>query len=56
MFSSFFLSVLSLGRGSAASRGSLERKVAAAEASEFVDAPARAGARQSYEGVTGAAD
>jgi glycosyltransferase involved in cell wall biosynthesis len=56
MFSSFFLSVLSLGRGSAASRGSLERKVEAAEASEFVDAGAQVGPRHPYEGIRSAAD
>jgi glycosyltransferase involved in cell wall biosynthesis len=41
MFSSFFLTVLSLGRGSAASRGSLEMKVKAARASGFAGAPER---------------
>jgi len=41
MFSSFFLSVLSLGRGSAASLPSLERRVEVAEPPELVEAPAR---------------
>ena len=42
MLSSFFLSVLSLGRGSAASLGSLERKAEAARTSELIDVPGRA--------------
>lgn len=46
MFASFFLSVLSLGRGSAASRGSLERKVAAARSPKPVEARVRVGAGQ----------
>lgn len=46
MLSSFFLSVLSLGRGSAASRGSLERKVEAARTSRVVDPQIPVGAGQ----------
>jgi hypothetical protein len=45
MFSSFFLSLLSLGRGSTASVRSLEGR-AEARASKLADAPARIGARQ----------
>jgi glycosyltransferase involved in cell wall biosynthesis len=41
MFSSFFLSVLSLGRGSAASMRSSATKVEAAGKTQLVDAPAR---------------
>ena len=52
MLSSFFLSVLSLGRGSAASLGSLERKAEAARTSELVEAPIRA--RERREGMTNA--
>jgi glycosyltransferase involved in cell wall biosynthesis len=52
MLSSFFLSVLSLGRGSAASLGSRERKVEAARTSELVDAPVRVS--EGREGITGA--
>jgi glycosyltransferase involved in cell wall biosynthesis len=44
MLSSFFLSVLSLGRGSAASRGSLERKIEAARTSRVVDTQIPVGA------------
>jgi glycosyltransferase involved in cell wall biosynthesis len=52
MLSSFFLSVLSLGRGSAASLGSLERKAEAARTSELVEAPVRVSQRR--EGMTSA--
>jgi glycosyltransferase involved in cell wall biosynthesis len=50
MLSSFFLSVLSLGRGSAASLGSLERKAEAARTSELVEASERVSERR--EGMT----
>jgi glycosyltransferase involved in cell wall biosynthesis len=43
MFSSFFLTVLSLGRGSSASRRSSAMKVEAAGKTKLVDAPARVG-------------
>jgi hypothetical protein len=46
MLSSFFLSVLSLGRGSAASRGTLERKVEAARTSTLLEPRVRVGAGQ----------
>jgi hypothetical protein len=46
MLSSFFLSVLSLGKGSPASRGTLERKVEAARTSKPVDARVPVGAGQ----------
>jgi hypothetical protein len=46
MLSSFFLSVLSLGRGSAASRGSLERKVQAARTARPVEPRVPVGAGQ----------
>ncbi|HKF82173.1 MAG TPA: glycosyltransferase family 2 protein [Solirubrobacterales bacterium] len=52
MLSSFFLSVLSLGRGSPASRGSLERKAEAARTSEILEAPVRVSERR--EEMTGA--
>jgi glycosyltransferase involved in cell wall biosynthesis len=46
MLSSFFLSVLSLGKGSAASRGTLERKVEAARTLKPADARVPVGAGQ----------
>lgn len=53
MLSSFFLSVLSLGRGSPASRGSLERKAEAARTSaEILEPPVRVSERR--EEMTGA--